>query len=943
MSKQVNGFVDIVVFEDIDSYVVGHGMIRALSQEIMTPNTIVVPAKATLYAFGAEMASKVDGVNVKPLQKLFWSPRPRTFHETKHVYRRITDDVPVCSYDFSDISLLKGADGFVKTVKLPATASGRMNCVLYWASIELWKGITISTKPGSGSCRSLHPLYQSVTEVKMAPPPPPPPQQQQQSSSSSLVTTSTTSTIAQKGTTSSNTNSNNNTKDKSINSNSNSDNSSGGVGSGGSSSSVIVGSEDGKGGVFSQRKFYMYRTKEGTVILSEHLRRVDTRREMPVLLAFPVNPRPAIPPDAYSALLCRMRCQAYRRGINAAVKRSAPEATVLSISSGAGLAPMFAAEAGAGCVVGTEERTSLCRAAQQVLRVNEPHPGAYSAVSLVGLESTQVAPGRTPGFGTRATVCVCEALGGRLLGSGLISAIDHAQRYLLAAGCATVPASATVYGALVDTYMTEVVCKGCRVNVSALNGIMPGISEEIDVSAAGLQRSAFLTKPFALFKFKFGSRPMCNIAPGGCVSIDTRIVVPGIITAVAIWFELDMDGTGNTILTNSPQAFSPVIKNLTYDDVTEAIGVYNIRTVWGQTVTWLPTPYQAPRGAKVSLKACYTHNEVSVTVTKGSRDISPIGMPACVPPGMGATYDKLYKRRAVLRVKLRKILTRRVDKPLEEERGGFNDGRIVTTAALRKGRKGAQKRRLMRRKKRAGCAAGTKETAGAKVARGDSSNGSSDGEGDEENEYDGNEEEVEEEEENCAYSECDDDYYDYYGSEGDDDSSSVSEDGNWEDGGSDIDGGGGSGSGGGDNDGSDGTDDGEDGGNGSNNDGRSNGENGKCGCGCGCEGGTAGYSDDEEDGCSSSGSSSDSSRGGDSGSDEDGNCSYCYRRKMEKEGTAVKEGMSYLDDEHDEEDNDDDDDDDIWNILGAITENAVELGIDPDVASEFILDLCRDF
>ena len=801
-------------------------MVRALSQEIMTSNTIVIPSKASLHAFGAEMASKVDGMNMRPLNKLFWSPRPRTFINSKFVYRRITEDTHICTYDFSDPSLLKGAGSPPRTIDFTAKASGRMNCVIYWVSIELWDKITISSNPSSGNFKSLRPLYQSVSEMKMTPPPPPSPPQDPHGKQSHSQSPRQNSE---------NTNKSSNDS-KSIN-------------------TAKEGPADHYAGedIFSYRRFFVYRTKEGTIVLSEGVRHVDVRREMPVLISFPVNPKPVIPPSLYSTLMSRAHCLAYRRGLDAALKSRAAGTTVLSLNSGAGIVPMLAATNGAECVIGTEEHTSLWKASQQVLRANEPSPGAFGTVSLINSESTQIMPGVTPGFGARASVCVFEGFNGRLLGNGLIAALEHAHKYLVSAGCCAVPALVTVYGALVDLYKTEIVCKGPKINVSGLNEIMLGMNEDLD-----LPSSVFITKPFPIFKFNFGMSPMCNIPKGGSVNIDARVTTQGVASGVAIWFEVDMDGTGKAILTNAPQSFPSSGRSYgLLEDMAENAGLYSMRGVWGQNVNWFNSPYQVAKGSKITLKAYYTNSDINVVVNKYSRDVTQMDVHPLVA---GKGSSEICSKRAVLRVKLRKMLTKRPDKvPDPVDTVPMGSRKVV-----KKGKKGSTKAKRNRKK-----AAKGKEVY--------------DDDDDDDEEYD----EDEEDEVDGDYDE-DGDSDSWEGEEDDDEDDEDDENEYYSDGEDDEEG--------------EESDEDED--------------------------------EDESDEESGSSNSGDEYLDGNKGNGKGGN---------KKSSARVKEDLSYLDDEYDEEDYDEDDEDDIWNILGAITENAVELGIDPDIAADFILDLCRDF
>lgn len=814
----------------------------------MTSNTIVIPSKASLYAFGAEMASKVDGMNMRPLNKLFWSPRPRTFINSKFVYRRITEDTHICTYDFSNLSLLKGAGTLPKSIDFTAKTSGRMNCVIYWATIELWDKISLTSNPSSSVFKSIHPLYQSVSEMKMTPPPPSPPPQPARDPHSKQSPSQSPRQNSE--------NTNTTTKDsKPINTdNSNKE----------GSTDYYVGDD-----IFSYRRFFVYRTKEGTIILSEGIRHIDGRREMPVLISFPVNPKPVIPPTLYSTLMSRARCCAYRKGLEAVLKAKVAGTTVLSLNSGAGIVPMLAATNGAECVVGTEEHTSLWKASQQVLRANEPSPGAFGTVNLINSESTQVMPGLTPGFEKRASVCVFEGFTSRLVGNGLISALEHAHKYLVSAGCCAVPAVVTVYGALVDMYRTEITCKGPKVNVSGLNEIMLGMNEDLD-----LPSSAFLTKPFSIFKFNFGMNPMCNIPKGGIVNIDARAITQGVASGVAMWFEIDMDGTSKVILTNGPQGFPSSARPYSLlEEIAENAGVYSLRSVWGQNVNWFNSPYQVAKGSKISLKAYYTNSNINVAVNKYSRDVTQMDVHPLVA---GKGSSEICSKRAMLRVKLRKILTKRADKVPDV----VNTALMGSRKVIKKGKKGSAKG-----KRKSGGNGGNEGNSKKSAKRKDTYEDDEDDEDEddyEEDEEDDYEDEDDEDEEDSDSWEDEDDENEYYSDDDDDDDE---EDGN----------------------GSDEDDD----------DDREEEED---------------EDENEEDGNDSDGGPGNNNNNGDE-----------YLDGNKKSSGRVKEDLSYLEDEYDEEDYDEDEEDDIWNILGAITENAVELGIDPDIAADFILDLCRDF
>jgi type II protein arginine methyltransferase len=249
--------------------------------------------------------------------------------------------------------------------------------------------------------------------------------------------------------------------------------------------------------------------------------------------------RHTIPRWHFAMLNDRGRNDAYVAAIE---RQVVPGSHVLDIGSGTGLLAMMAARAGAGRVTTCEANPLLAEIARQVIAVN----GLSEVITVVPRISSELRVGRDlPG---RADLIVSEIVDCGLLGEGLLPTIRHCREHLLKPGGTLLPASARLFGFLVES---EVVSGQNRVataagfdvrllNVVATKGHYP---VRLQTWPHEMLSSAVELASFDLARDRLDD---------GQRRITLPVLTTGVAHALAVWFEMDLDG--GVILSNPPYA-----------------------------------------------------------------------------------------------------------------------------------------------------------------------------------------------------------------------------------------------------------------------------------------------------------------------------------------------------------------------------------------------------
>jgi len=226
---------------------------------------------------------------------------------------------------------------------------------------------------------------------------------------------------------------------------------------------------------------------------------------------------------------------------------------VLDIGAGSGLLSMMAARAGADAVIAVEQSSHMCEVAQQTICrngfaakctvVNRDARRILAATSP-GMRGGRKPDGEAPELERQADVLIFEVFDSGLIGEGALHITSLARQRLLTPHAIILPARARVFCQPIEYRMSS--C--CGIDVQQVNqcswrpdydGIdLQGIKDEWSGRADPLR-----VFTFDFSDFEANSRP-------ACASHSAKITSEGIVNALAVWFELDLDD--HEMLSTSP-------------------------------------------------------------------------------------------------------------------------------------------------------------------------------------------------------------------------------------------------------------------------------------------------------------------------------------------------------------------------------------------------------
>lgn len=230
---------------------------------------------------------------------------------------------------------------------------------------------------------------------------------------------------------------------------------------------------------------------------------------------------------------------AFDRALQASLRTHEAQ-TVLDIGAGFGLLSMMAARNSAAQVYGCEVNPTICRIADEVVRLN----GFASRVKLINKDCRALSvPTDLP---ERADLTVFELFDCSLIGEGVLHFLAYAREHLLKENARYLPMAAAVRAMIVEYRLDRV----WDIDVNILNPYRYSQSF-INVDARRLPYRA-LTEPFDVFAFDFSH---ATPAPDE-KDIAAKATADGTAGAVLFWFDLQLDES--TWLSNSPTADSPL-------------------------------------------------------------------------------------------------------------------------------------------------------------------------------------------------------------------------------------------------------------------------------------------------------------------------------------------------------------------------------------------------
>ena len=233
--------------------------------------------------------------------------------------------------------------------------------------------------------------------------------------------------------------------------------------------------------------------------------------------------------------------------------RNAPqEVMVIDIGAGSGLLSMMAARAGADSVVAVEQSSHMCDVAEKTIATNglssqcivlQRDARRMFCATSEGLRAGRKPDGEAPELDRQADILVFEVFDSGLIGEGALHLTVLAKHRLLLPHARIIPAAARVFCQPIEYRVAR--CGG--VDVEHLNKYnWRADYEGVNLDANREQWTA-LAEPVQVFDFDFSDT--ANSAPASA-SFDACVTQPGVLNAVSLWFELQLDE--HETLTTSP-------------------------------------------------------------------------------------------------------------------------------------------------------------------------------------------------------------------------------------------------------------------------------------------------------------------------------------------------------------------------------------------------------
>ena len=311
------------------------------------------------------------------------------------------------------------------------------------------------------------------------------------------------------------------------------------------------------------------------------------------------------------------RNHAFDGAISAAVRRLAARngraPRVLDIGSGSGLLALMAARAGATVVHSLEMVPALAHVARHIVSANGYGGGGggggggeeeEGVIRITTAKSTDV---QAASLGGAFDLLVCEIVDDMLLGEGVLTSIADARRRLLHPAAAIIPRAGAIFTLAVELRPPPVAAtESARPAPAQSNDQMALDDHQIflcDLSATPeplanvkLQHIApggyrALAPPLRLFAFDWAAcEPADALCAARSVQHQLRVTADGILSAMLIYFTLDLDGDPAHAISSGPE---------------------NPTTHWEQNARWLPHELRVRRGEAFTLTARHDDHHVS--------------------------------------------------------------------------------------------------------------------------------------------------------------------------------------------------------------------------------------------------------------------------------------------------------------------------------------------
>lgn len=230
------------------------------------------------------------------------------------------------------------------------------------------------------------------------------------------------------------------------------------------------------------------------------------------------------------------------------------KAHVLDIGTGTGLLSMMAANCGADTIIACEGFPPMAEIAKCLVQDN----CLVEKIKIIPKRSTQLRVGID--LEHKANILVSEVFDTELIGEGAIETFNHANEHLLEDDAIVIPCSARVYCQVIESDLLQSANKirpkflvplGAELRLPRAMVNCPGTCGVHDIQLDQIHPNdvKILSPPLQIFKFDFRKS---EIPYDETNKITFEALTSGMCTSVTFWWELDMDSTGETVISIAP-------------------------------------------------------------------------------------------------------------------------------------------------------------------------------------------------------------------------------------------------------------------------------------------------------------------------------------------------------------------------------------------------------
>ncbi|CAJ0942625.1 unnamed protein product, partial [Mesorhabditis belari] len=261
---------------------------------------------------------------------------------------------------------------------------------------------------------------------------------------------------------------------------------------------------------------------------------------------------------------------------------------VLDIGTGTGLLSLIAMNEGADKVTAIEVFTPMARCAKKIVK----NSVWKDKIQIIAERSTDLEH-----LDDKPNVIVAEVFDTELIGEGALRTFKEALQKLTKPNTRVVPSRAKVFilpleSSVLDEF-TKVPVLPSHPSGSPLP-TCPGTASVFDCQVSQLGKGQFraLSSPTLAFEFDFEDASKIHYDESHRIEIPVKST--GRVDAIVMWWELDMDGTGEHIIDMAPKWMN---------------NDYQWRDHWMQAVYYLPNECHVRAGQSLNLQG--SHDEFS--------------------------------------------------------------------------------------------------------------------------------------------------------------------------------------------------------------------------------------------------------------------------------------------------------------------------------------------